>query len=484
MEPDKILGIIRELASAPTEREWVEFKRNFVDEEAVGKLISAIANSATLHGKDRGCVVWGVVDGTHELVGTSFRPRATKVGNEDLEPWLTRHLRPDVHFAVHEVEDSGLRFVLIEIPAATHTPVRFKDFEYIRVGSYTKKLRDHSEKERRLWRLFEEQGFEEGVAAADMPPDDVLQSLDYPSYFELVDQPLPDRPAILERLVHERFIIPVAAGNYAITNLGAVLFAKELQEFGSLRRRPVRVIEYNGANRVETTREQEGRKGYASGFSGLIDYILSRLPTNEVIERSIRKVVPVYPPIAVRELVANALIHQDFGVRGAGTTVEVFVDRIEITNPGTPLIDTDRFLDAPPRSRNERLASFMRRIGVCEERGSGIDKVITYAELFQLPAPDFRSAEGSTCSVLFAPRPFSGMDRKDRIRACYQHAGLMYVSNKQMTNSSLRKRFAIEKRNAAQASRIIRDTLETGLIREYDPASRSPRDRRYVPFWA
>ena len=86
--------------------------------------------------------------------------------------------------------------------------------------------------------------------------------------------------------------------------------------------------------------------------------------------------VPVYPELAIRELVANALIHQDLSITGSGPMVEIFDDRIEITNPGVPLVETSRMLDSPPRSRNEGLASLMRRMGSCEERGSGVDKVV------------------------------------------------------------------------------------------------------------
>jgi len=76
------------------------------------------------------------------------------------------------------------------------------------------------------------------------------------------------------------------------------------------------------------------------------------------------------------------------------------------------------------------------------------------------------------------------MDRRDRIRACYQHACLLYVSNQTMTNASLRKRLSIEERNYAIASRIIADTMREGLIRPHDPESSSRKHARYVPFWA
>ena len=69
------------------------------------------------------------------------------------------------------------------------------------------------------------------------------------------------------------------------------------------------------------------------------------------------------------------LIHQDLSENGASVMVELYEDRIEISNPGKPFISPDRFIDAY-RSRNERLADIMRRLGICEEKGSGIDKVI------------------------------------------------------------------------------------------------------------
>jgi predicted HTH transcriptional regulator len=126
-------------------------------------------------------------------------------------------------------------------------------------------------------------------------------------------------------------------------------------------------------------------------------------------------------------LVANAIIHQDFSITGSGPMVEIFDDRMEITNPGIPLVDPSRLLDSPPRSRNESLASLMRRIGVCEERGSGVDKVVFQTELYQLPAPAFEITGNSTRATLFAPRPLTKMDSTDRIRAVYLHACLRYV---------------------------------------------------------
>ncbi len=476
---------LEQLAKLPSETEWVEFKSNLSEPEQIGQYISALSNSAAMHRKDAGFLVWGVEDGTQRLVGTDFRPRETKIGNEELENWLLRLLEPRVHFCIHEFDNDSVHFVIFKIRPATHTPVRFKGTRYIHVGSYKKKLKDFPEKERELWALFSETPFEKGIAAANVNSDEVLRLIDYPAYFEQTGLRLPDnRAGILSRLTQERFIAESGDDHFDIYNLGAVLFAKNLSEFEGLSRKALRVIVYSGNNRIETIREQTGSKGYASGFEGAVSFINDLLPQNEEIRQALRAEVRMYPEIAVRELVANAIIHQDFNIRGAGPMVEIFSDRIEITNPGEPLIDTLRFIDQPPRSRNETLAAFMRRINICEERGSGIDKVVFQVELYQLPAPDFLVVVEHTKAVLYAQKEFAQMTRQDRIRACYQHACLCYVSNAQMNNESLRKRMGIEDRNYPMASRIIKETLEEGLIKIYDPSNKSKRLVKYVPFWA
>ena len=120
---------------------------------------------------------------------------------------------------------------------------------------------------------------------------------------------------------------------------------------------------------------------------------------------------------------------------------------------------------------------------MCEERGSGIDKVITQVEYYQLPAPIFEVPPGFTRVVLFAHRPLSEMDKNDRIRAVYQHACLCYVNRKQMVNASLRERFDINKNNKSTASKYIKDALDAGMIRAVNPKS-SAKLRAYIPYWA
>ena len=476
--------LLAQLTALPKESEWVEFKVDNYDPDEIGEYLSALSNSALLHGQQHGYLVFGVEDGTHAIKGTSYLPKQAKKGNEEVEGWLARLLDPRVDFAIYEFEASGVPVVVFRVDAATRRPVAFKGEPYIRVGSYKKKLRDYPEKARKIWLGTTPVAFEGEMAAEDGTADDVLRLLDYPKVFELFGLPLPSgKLGIMERLQSEQLV--VREGDlYGITNAGALLFAKKLSLFPTLEGKAVRLIFYKGRNKLETEREVPGGKGYAVGFEGLLTYIRDRLPENEVLGQALRTSTKMYPDVAVRELVANALIHQDLTQRGTSPLIEVYEDRIEVTNNGLPLIKPLRFLDEIPRSRNEVLAGIMRKAGICEERGSGIDKVISSVEAYQLPAPSFEEKDSHTVATLYAYRPLREMDRGEKLRACYQHACLRFVSNEQMSNSTLRDRFGIEEKNYSMASRIIAEAIEAGLVKEYDPANKSKKLSRYIPFWA
>lgn len=477
-------SLVRELLALPAETGWLEFKHNNAEPQEIGEYISALSNSAALEGKARAYMLWGVDDESHTILGTGFDPLRKRVGQEELESWLLRQLAPRIQFRFLPVVVDEKTVVILEIDRAFRHPVQFAGSEFIRIGSYKKRLKDFAEKERQLWRVLDNTPFELLPALERCTSDQVLKWLDYPAYFDLLDRPLPDgREAILSALAADRLIESAGGGYWNVLNVGAILLAKQLSDFGRLQRKAVRVVVYNGIGRVHTLREQEGVRGYAAGFEGLIGFINNLLPVNEVIGQALRKAVPVYPELAIRELVANALIHQDFSITGSGPMVEIFDDRMEITNPGEPLIDPKRLLDSPPRSRNEVLASLMRRMGICEERGSGVDKVVSQTELYQLPAPAFEIVGDSTRSTLFAPKPLNRMEREDKDRAVYLHACLRYVQREYLTNASLRERFGIEAKNSATASRLIKEAIESGVIRLHD-GSVAPKLRKYLPIWA
>ncbi len=317
-----------------------------------------------------------------------------------------------------------------------------------------------------------------GLSAAD-----VARVLDTSKYFHLLKLPQPDsEEALLDRLTREGIIIRESAG-YAVTNLGAILLARHLDSIDSIGRKAPRVISYAGKGKMSTNRKLTIARGYAASFEDLIDLVELQTPVREVIERALRRDQRAYPLIAIRELVANALIHQDLGVSGASVMIEIYADRIEISNPGQPGVQPERFIDEY-RCRNEQLADLMRRFGICEEKGSGIDKVVQAVEERHLPAPEFRVDSVRTTCILHGPRDFSEMSREDRVRACYQHCCLRYVSNESMTNQSLRERFRLTEGQAALASQVIAATQAAGRIKLDGAVAHSKRYARYLPFWA
>ncbi len=485
MDNQDLINLLLELSSLSHETEWVEFKLNNSNLEDIGEYISALSNSACYHKKDYGYLVYGVSDRSHELVGTNFKPTTQKKGNEELENWLAVKLDPRIDFNFFEFTYEGLNFVIIRIQATVNTPVMFKNSSYIRIGSYKKQLKDHPEKERAIWNQESKNIFEKGIAFKNVKEEDVLKLIDYPGYFDLIGLALPDnRKGILERLTQDK-IIQKNGNEFNIFNIGAILFAKDINLFDEkLSRKAVRFIIYSGNNRVNTVKEQVGIRGYALGFSSLIDYVEDQLPMNEIIDKALRRKEKIYPTLALRELIANAIVHQDFSVTGSSPMIEVFANRVEITNPGKPLIDPLRFVDHSPESRNEILAKFMRRLNICEERGSGFDKVIFQCEFNQLPAPEIIVGENYTRVIMYKYKKLSAMDKKDKVRACYLHACLKSVSGEYMTNQSLRERFGISESNYPIASRIINDTVQDGLVKVYDPNNKSRKYAKYLPFWA
>lgn len=474
--------LLDKLIRQSKESEWVEFKLNYHSAEEIGERLSALSNGACLVNQPFGYLVFGVRNDNHTVEGTTFKPKTFKYKNEDLEHWLVQRLRPRIDFRIYEFEYNNKLIALFEIPAAHNQPVDFFHQAYIRVASITRKLKEFSEKERKIWKKEPESPFEKEIALENQSSADVVRVLDTQSYFELMKLPYPtNQEGVIEKLISEKIIIE-SRSRYHITNLGAITFAKNLNEFQLLNRKAIRIIVYKGKNKIDTIKDFIGVKGYAIGFEGIVDYISDQLPQNEEISKALRENVKMYPYKAIRELVANAIIHQDFREKGS-PVIEIYSDRIEFSNPGLPIITPIRFID-DYQSRNEILADLMRRLRICEEKGSGIDKVIAGCELFQLPAPDFQTQEKHTKVIMFSYQKLNDMDRQDKIRACYQHCCLKYVSNEKMTNQTLRERFKIDEKNAAIASRIISDTKEANLIKDEDPNNKSFKYAKYIPFWA
>jgi predicted HTH transcriptional regulator len=378
--------------------------------------------------------------------------------------------------------------LIVKIPESQQKPVQLRgrsmEDSYMRSGGQTRRMgrQDiaHAILNSRVLR------FEELEAFASDSSKEILDRLDFPALYALQSRATPSTAeAIVEDLKSQK-LITQSGGRLAITNLGVLIAAKNMAEFPGHERRGVRVIHYKDKSRVNAEREITGRKGYGIAFQGLIRHILAQLPSNEVIRDAIRTQVSIYPEIALREFIANALVHQDLTITSQSPLVEIFPDRMEITNPGQllPSISVDRIIDITPESRNEVLARFMRQLGICEERGSGIDRALEAIELYGLPPAEFREMDSSFKVVLLSPRKYQEMTREERVRACYQHCVLKYLVNEPMTNQSLRARLGISESNYPMVSKIIRDSIAATRIKPADPNMKAKRHVKYLPYWA
>ena len=304
------------------------------------------------------------------------------------------------------------------------------------------------------------------------------------AYFTLLKIPQPaEKEAVVHYLNEDEIIQKQDNGLCSITNLGALLFAKDLNEFARLGRKAMRVVQYKGINRLLIQKEETFVQGYAVCFENIVRYVNALLPSNEDVNAVQLSTTSKFPLPSVREAIANSLIHQDLYITGAAPVVEIFDNRIEVTNPGTPLVDVLRIIDNPPKSRNEKLASLMRRLKMCEELGRGWDRMVLSCEAQYLPAPRIEVFQDSTKVTLFSEMEFSNIPMEDKLWSCYLHACLMYIQGDALTNKSLRDRFGIPETSSSSSSRLIKEAIGKNLIKVLDPNT-APRYMKYIPIWA
>lgn len=325
--------------------------------------------------------------------------------------------------------------------------------------------------------------FEDAIALQNVAEKDLASLLSTETLYTLSQTERPkSETEVVRRLCKSGFAKSNMQGGFDVTNVGAILLANSITDFPSIASKSIRVVKYTGRDKRKAESEQEGKMGYAVGFSNLVKHIMGRLPREEMYVDGVRRTLPIVPEIATREVVANALIHQDFTVSGASPAIDIYSNRVEITNPGNSLIVPDRMLDER-RSRNEKLASSMRDLHLCEERGGGLDKALFAIEMSALPPLEFVPSEHSMTVVLYGPKPFGKMSKQEKIRACYQHCVLRFIQREYMNNASLRERFRLAPDDYQPVSDIISAARSEKRIAPADP-DQGKKGAKYIPYWA
>ena len=214
--------------------------------------------------------------------------------------------------------------------------------------------------------------FESAIAARNLTSDRLFDLIDVPCFFERTDFQLPtDENQILQALTDSELITTADSSYWNITNAGAILLAINLQDFQRLKHKAARLIRYQDNGRVEIGLKRTLLKGYANGFDELMKLVIDLLSEAKGPGKGSSKKKPVWPEPALRELIANALIHQNLSTPESGPLIEIFDDRIEVVNSGLPLVNVQRLVNSPPKTRNHKILSLMRQMNLATETGCG-----------------------------------------------------------------------------------------------------------------
>ena len=488
MSTEKLMELIYSLVGFPSETEWIEFKDSNKDPLSIGKDISALSNSAAFLGRDRAYKLWGIDDGTHELIGTSFNPLSAKAkGNQSLLIWLKTMLSSNANYQFDTVEHGGKAFVVLTVFAPSDQPVYFENVAYIREGSSTTKLAAGSAKEAELWRRLQRIDFESRIALEDVAENEIYDLLNVEAYFDLLSLKRPSGVgASLVPLLEQEIIRHQDNGRLAITNLGALLISRSMSAFPGLKKRAIRIIRFAGKGNFDIIEDREINEGYATALPKAEEYIMSAIPAQEYSDGAFRRLRYAYPQPAVRELLSNCAIHQDLAITSAGPLVQIYQNRIVFSNPGASLIPPNRVLNAQPKTRNNMLAGILRQMDLCEEGGTGWDRAVAACEAVHISAPRIESDEElGTKVTLFQGLAYERMTKAERLDALYWHACLMYEQGESFNNQSLRLRFGLPDaaKNTVAMSRLIREACDLGIIKEEDEGA-GAKFKRYIPAWA
>lgn len=475
--------IVEKAVKLSDESEWLEFKDSNSNPDLIGEYICALGNSACIHQKDNGYLIYGIDDETHAIIGTSFNPGSAKKGGELLESYLGHMLSKNAYFQFVQLPIEGKNVVVCASAKASSRPISFAGNEYIRVGSSLKKLRDYPEIERRLWLSLSVFDFESMPAIEHLDGKRIGEYLDLSTYYLLLGKPYPAQEEdILDDLTRDGIIRVQDDGRYAILNCGALAIGRTLSAFPSVKGKGIRVVLHHGEYLTSFSGEKTFDKGYALCLEEIVGFIDDYAGREESINGVRRESEHPYPIPAIREMIANAIIHQDLTLRGSGIVIHLFPNRLTVVNPGELLCDIERTIDALPKCRNSELARILRKMGFVEEQGSGFDRIEEHLALKRMPSILLQSDSEQTSMTLLRRYGYRQFDKDDLSRTCYTFSCLRHFNGLETTNPIIRERLGVEERNAAIVSRVLKYCVTEGKLKE----GASRKDRRsvnYLPFY-
>lgn len=469
----------KSLNPLPQELNELDWKASTSKSERMGRHLSAFANYT-----GGGFLVFGIEDSgiIKGLTKKELDQFSSQISN-----WARDLVIPEVRTHIFSFEYKKKSLLGVYIEEAFDKPVHIKnrtlEDSYLRAGGQTRKMTRGEIRQSMM--SSRQQRFEE--LPASLPPfilDNWMNYFDFTELLKRTKFDSPDSGRLYEHLFNNKLLIRVEQ-KYIPTNLAVITCAKDFSLLPSYERYAVRIIEYTNTTKMQTKKDLTMQSGVSVSLDLIVQKIAEILPHSEIIQNATKLNMSVIPLIAIRELIINAIMHRDFSKTNSFITIEIYSDRIEITNPGglLPEISIDRLIDHPSVCRNEVLSDLLRKLGLAEERGSGVDNAVSAIELWGLPPVIFETQKDYFKATVLMPRNFNDMTKEERITAVYQHACLNKLTGKRTTNSSLRERFKFSSDETTKIGRLISDALEAGKIKLVNAAA-SKRDFHYVPYWA
>jgi len=392
MNTADLTALLDRLRAEPRESEWLEFKANRYEPQAIGEYLSALANSACLLGKPRGYLVFGIADGSHAVVGTTFDPQAEHgQGNQLLPLWLALGLHPNVGFEIHTWQYQGQRVVLFEVHPAFDRPVEFYGKAFVRNGSSKTALARYPEKERAIWSRRVDWSAQvcEQATLADLDPLAITEAR---RQFAEKNKTKPDRLAELAAWDDATFLNKAKLTvRGAVTHAALLLLGRE--ESSSLLAPAVARISWILKNERN---EELDYEHFGPPLLLNVNKVLARVRNLTVRELPDGTLFPVeltqYDPWVIREALHNCIAHQDYGLRGRVQVVET-PHALLLTNVGgflpgrvEDVIDQDAPLEI---YRNPYLAEAMVSLNMIDTQGGGIKRMFQVQRRRFFPLPDY-----------------------------------------------------------------------------------------------
>jgi len=404
MNTAELTALLDRLRAEPREAEWLEFKSNRYDGQALGEYLSALANSACLLGKPRGYLVFGIEDGSHTVVGTAFDPQGEKGKGEQLLPlWLSLGLRPNVGFEIHSLTYQGMRVVLFEVHPAFDRPVEFYGTAYVRDGTSKTELSKYPEKVRALWnrRVDWSAVVCEQATLQDLEPEAIAKArrefaTKYPAQATSVASW--DDATFLNK---SKLTIRGGMTHAALLLLGR----SESSTLLAPARAQISWLLKNDRN------EELDYEHFGPPLLLNVDKVLARVRNLTVRALPDGTLFPVeltqYDPWVIREALHNCIAHQDYGLRGRIQLVES-PDALMLTNVGGFLpgrVETVIEQDAPLEVyRNPFLADAMVNLNMIDTQGGGIKRMFIKQRERFFPMPDYDLSQAERVMVTLRGR--------------------------------------------------------------------------------